>query len=198
MALNPIKKHTPHLTQQAHNLIQTHFERYTMRPKLAIDATCGNGNDTLFLAALAERVFAFDIQEIALAKTRTRLIESQLLNKVCLFHAGHENLKKYVEEDIDCIMFNLGYLPKADKTITTIMQTSLMALNASLDLLNKDFGLLSLLCYPGHPEGRIELDAITQWLGDLPNTWSYQKYLSNYPTEKAPILFHITHKKTSA
>ncbi len=38
-----------------------------------MDATMGNGHDTLFLAKLAKQVYAFDIQEQALEKTQERL-----------------------------------------------------------------------------------------------------------------------------
>jgi len=187
------KPHKPHLTQQAHDLIRAHFEKWRMHPNLVIDATCGNGHDTLFLSELANQVLAFDIQKLALEKTYECLLEAKREEKVKLIHTGHENLKNYVSQEIDCVMFNLGYLPQADKSITTLVHTTLVALNASLELLTERHGLLSILCYPGHAEGRIELDAVKHWIDALPKEWTHQKYLSNYPSDKAPVLFHVTH-----
>ena len=49
---------------------------------ICIDATAGNGNDTLVLCELvgdAGKVFAFDIQEMAVKNTRERL-EKQAAN----------------------------------------------------------------------------------------------------------------------
>lgn len=45
-----------------------------------IDATAGNGNDTLLLARLASFVFGFDIQKEALDNTKSLLEESGIDN----------------------------------------------------------------------------------------------------------------------
>jgi len=153
-------EHKPHLTVQAQKLIQEHFEAKKIMPKLAIDATCGNGFDTVFLARLVKKhIYAFDIQELALNNTLQKLCEQNLQNKVKLIHSGHENMTECVKQAVDIIMFNFGYLPQADKSITTLTTTSLQALKSAFDLLSKD-GILSLLCYPGHEEGRKETTAI--------------------------------------
>lgn len=181
----------PHLTEQAKSFIRSHFEESNLRPNIAVDATCGNGNDTLFLAEIAKKVFAFDIQEIALKNTSERLIESGYITKTRLLLTGHEHIQKHVTEKADVIMFNLGYLPQADKSITTLTDTTLAALNSSLDLLT-DNGILSVLCYPGHRTGKIETDAVKQWIDALSADFSYQEYLSNYPNDHSPILYQIT------
>lgn len=186
--------HKPHLTQQAHDLIRSHFENLQWVPNIAIDATCGNGYDTLFLVSLAKHVSAFDIQKMALEQTRQRLMETKHDSKVKLLHTGHENISQHVSEKVDCIMFNLGYLPKADKAITTKTETTLTALDASLKLLSVQHGLLSILCYPGHSEGKHETRAIKHWLKQLPSMWNIQEYLSSVPNEKSPILFQVKYK----
>ena len=48
---------------------------------ICIDATMGNGNDTLLLCSLCQEtghVYAFDIQEQALAHTRQRLLNADV------------------------------------------------------------------------------------------------------------------------
>lgn len=47
---------------------------------IVVDATMGNGHDTLFLAKLAKQVYAFDIQEQALEKTQERLNQAGMTN----------------------------------------------------------------------------------------------------------------------
>jgi hypothetical protein len=62
---------------------------------LVVDATAGNGNDTVFLAGLvgpSGLVLAFDIQQEALANTRAALEKAQLLTRARLFLTGHENI----------------------------------------------------------------------------------------------------------
>jgi hypothetical protein len=79
---------------------------------VAVDATMGNGNDTAFLAGLAKKVYAFDVQEQALEKTRQRLSDLEIENAELILD-GHENLDRYVTEPIRAAIFNLGYLPVA-------------------------------------------------------------------------------------
>jgi len=52
-----------------------------------VDATCGNGNDTAFLASLVGengRVFGFDIQDKAIANTTKKLTDLNLIDRVTL------------------------------------------------------------------------------------------------------------------
>ena len=63
---------------------------------IVVDATMGNGHDTLFLAKLAKQVYAFDIQEQAVEKTRQRLAEAGLDNAQLIL-AGHETLDQYTD-----------------------------------------------------------------------------------------------------
>ncbi|WP_019317064.1 class I SAM-dependent methyltransferase, partial [Streptococcus mutans] len=77
---------------------------------IAIDATMGNGNDTVFLSHLVKKVYAFDVQEQALIKTREKLEQLNIKN-VQLILDGHQTINKYVTEPIRAAIFNLGYLP---------------------------------------------------------------------------------------
>lgn len=181
------------LTHHAHQLITAHF---TQAPKgVAVDATCGNGHDTEFLIRLGfTRVIAFDVQEIALHNTAERLRQAQL-PAATLIHHGHQTLDKHVDGPIDCVMFNFGYLPKADKQLTTQSSTSLRAIELAMEQLSPN-GLISLLCYPGHPEGAQETKAIDLYLQQTINHthWHVDTHLCNSPKATAPILYMLKRK----
>ena len=79
----------------------------------------------------------------------------------------HENLKQYVSEPLDAAIFNFGWLPGGDKSLTTRTETSIPALCATLSLL-KEGGMLIAVLYPGHENGKLEAEAIEQWAKELP------------------------------
>ena len=132
---------------------------------IVVDATMGNGHDTLFLAKLAKQVYAFDIQEQALEKTSQRLQEAGLSN-VDLILQGHESVDQFVTE-VKAAIFNLGYLPSADKSIITQPQTTLEALEKLCQLLVKG-GRIAIMIYYGHEGGDIERDAVMDYVSQLP------------------------------
>lgn len=158
------------LVQQAHQLIAT-----VLRPgDIAIDATVGNGHDTLFLATqvgASGKVYGFDIQEQALDTAYQRLQQAGQTAPVSLYHAGHELLAILLPESVagrvKAVMFNLGYLPGGDKGRTTGASTTLAALQAALALLGPG-GVISLLAYTGHPGGRQEAELVKAWAAALP------------------------------
>lgn len=153
------------LTDQAHAAI-----RDVLRPGgIAIDATAGNGHDTLFLAETVGStgvVFALDVQREALAQTATRL-QTAGHEHVQLIQAGHETLMQAIpgthHKRIDAVMFNLGYLPGGDKTRMTQANTTCIAINAALKLL-KAGGMLTVLAYPGHAGGAAEAELVAKLL----------------------------------
>ena len=132
---------------------------------IVVDATMGNGHDTLFLAKLAKQVYAFDIQEQALEKTSQRIQEAGLTN-VDLILQGHETVDQYVTE-VKAAIFNLGYLPSADKSIITQPQTTLEALEKLCRMLVKG-GRIAIMIYYGHEGGDIERDAVLDFVSQLP------------------------------
>ena len=132
---------------------------------IVVDATMGNGYDTLFLAKLAKQVYAFDIQEQALEKTSQRIQEAGLTN-VDLILQGHETVDQYVTE-VKAAIFNLGYLPSADKSIITQPQTTLEALEKLCQVLVKG-GRTAIMIYYGHEGGDIERDAVLDFVSQLP------------------------------
>ncbi|HVJ47868.1 class I SAM-dependent methyltransferase [Desulfitobacterium sp.] len=151
------------------------FLREILAPRIApgntvLDLTAGRGRDTLFLAQAvgAEgRVHAFDIQETALTETR-RLLEKQgVAERVSLYAADHALVRDFVSEPVNLAMFNLGYLPGSDHSITTQAVSTLQALQATLELLAEN-GILVLTIYRGHLGGEEEAKAVQQYLASLP------------------------------
>ncbi len=136
---------------------------------IAVDFTMGNGHDTEFLSKTVGEnghVYAFDIQASAVESTSKNLEASGCPNNYTLIHDSHHNVKNYVKEPIKAGMFNLGYLPGGDKSITTMRATTLPAIEAAIDLLGKD-AILLIAVYPGHPEGDAEGKEITEYLSTL-------------------------------
>ena len=150
---------------QAHDLV-----RQAVKPGDAVvDATMGNGNDTLFLAGLVGddgRVFAFDIQQKALDKTQEKLEREGLKERCRLILDGHQNMKAYVEEPVSLVIFNLGYLPGGDHTVGTRAATTRKAVESALELL-KDDGMVILVIYYGGDSGFEERDEVLDWLRNL-------------------------------
>lgn len=134
---------------------------------LAVDATMGNGHDTLFLAQRAGQVVAFDIQEQALTTTAEKLEKADLTNAQLVL-AGHETVDQHVQE-CKAAIFNLGYLPSADKSIITLPATTLEAIEKILDRLVVG-GRLAIMIYYGHDGGAMEKDAVIDFVSQLDQT----------------------------
>ncbi|MHB1125341.1 MAG: tRNA (mnm(5)s(2)U34)-methyltransferase [Bacillota bacterium] len=136
----------------------------------AVDATAGNGHDTLFLARMVGphgRIYAFDLQEQALANTTCRLQAAGELAQVRLFQTGHEEMPVYVGEMVKAAMFNLGYLPGGDHRLVTRPETTIAALRAALELLHPG-GVVTVVIYQGHPGGSEEGQAVRAMAAQLP------------------------------
>ena len=160
----------------------------------AVDATCGNGNDTLWLAEHFARVYGFDIQESAIRTTAARLEEAGRTN-VELIHDSHEHMAKYVKERPKVIVFNLGYLPGGSREISTRCGTTMEALAGALDLLAVD-GLLCVTMYQGHSEGYLERVKVLEWARNLDKSIYHciRTDMINQPGMPPEILW-ITKKK---
>jgi len=120
---------------------------------VTLDMTMGHGHDTLFLAKRSKHVYAFDIQKEAIDSTR-HLLESHHIKNTTLIHDSHAHILKYVST-FKGALFNLGYLPKSDKKITTQIKTTLKTLEILLPALPY-LGFVLLVIYRGHPEGVLE------------------------------------------
>lgn len=142
-----------------------------------VDATCGNGHDTLFLAQLvgsSGKVWAFDIQQEALQNTRKLLAETGCLDWVEIVEAGHENLDRIVDPPLTGVVFNLGYLPGNNKEVTTRPEQTIPALQQAASLLQSG-GIITVCIYTGHEGGGAEGEAVEKWAsslnGDEFNAW---------------------------
>ncbi|MBF7097631.1 class I SAM-dependent methyltransferase [Alkalibacter mobilis] len=153
---------------------------------IVMDATMGNGNDTLLLAQLTGsegKVYSFDIQSKAIENTKELLSK----NNACalLINDSHENLDVYIEEQLDFCVFNLGYLPGGDKHITTKRQSTLEAVKKALDKL-KVGGMMTVCIYPGHSEGYEEATLLNQFFSQLSNKEVFVLYTSNINVNLSP------------
>jgi SAM-dependent methyltransferase len=150
----------------------SHFYlRQRVRPgDLVLDATCGNGLDTLLLAELVGeggRVWAFDLQPRAIEATRELLDGHGRLGSVELIEAGHERLGEFVPDGLAAVVFNLGYLPGGGANpLITAPDSTVSALQQAAQLL-KPGGLITVSLYTGHPGGPEEALAVEQWGAEL-------------------------------
>ncbi|OSB12204.1 16S rRNA (cytosine(1402)-N(4))-methyltransferase [Paraclostridium bifermentans] len=136
---------------------------------IVIDATMGNGYDTKYLAEKVGEnglVYSFDVQEEAIKSTKKRLEKAELIDRVNLILDGHQNMDMYVNKEVSCVMFNLGYLPRAKHQVITKPETTLEAIKKSLELL-KPNGVVSIAIYTGHEGGMEECDEVFGYVSKL-------------------------------
>lgn len=169
---------------------------------IAIDATVGNGFDTVFLARQVGecgRVYGFDIQPDALRATRDKLRASSLAERVTLFHADHASIAAIIDRQlhgsIDAVMFNLGYLPGSDKQLITRPETTLTALQATTALLGRG-GIITIIAYPGHPGGKEERKAVANWCRQLDRSkYRVDTLFPAATNDRAPQLYAVTRRQ---
>ncbi|HSQ89965.1 class I SAM-dependent methyltransferase [Romboutsia sp.] len=146
-----------------------YLEQIINEGDIVVDATMGNGYDTKYLAEKVGEsgfVYSFDIQEEAIKSTRKKLEKENLQERVKLILDGHENIDNYIEKKISCVVFNLGYLPRAQHMIITKPNTTIKAIEHSLKLL-KPHGVVSISIYTGHPGGLDEKNSVYDFVKNL-------------------------------
>jgi hypothetical protein len=142
---------------------------------IAIDATAGNGHDSLFLCeriGSSGHLYSFDIQEQAISATRSRLVQHQIpAERYTLIQENHSNMNSHIPPhhrgNVQAIMFNFGYLPGGDHDVITQVDTSLAAVAESCEILAAG-GRMTLTFYTGHTGGLIEAQTIQNYLTHLP------------------------------
>ena len=145
------------------------LDKIVQKGDVVIDATMGNGYDTIYLCNLVGengKVYAFDVQEEAIKSTKKKVERDNMTDRVELILDGHQNLDKYVKEEVSCVVFNLGYLPRAKHVVITKPDTTLEAIKKSLKLL-KPNGIISIAAYIGHEGGLEEKNYICEYLDNL-------------------------------
>ena len=173
---------------------------YVTPDSTVIDATCGNGHDTLALAQMnPAKLYAFDIQEDAVRAT-TALLEANGYSKsiadgrFILRCASHESMGDYASGPVSAVLFNLGYLPGGDKEITTKKASTLNAVQTAMELLETD-GVICITMYSGHDAGKEEKSALLDFAETLDAKQWHTAYIS-MPNQKhdPPEILLITRK----
>ncbi|MCR3955753.1 MAG: class I SAM-dependent methyltransferase [Gudongella sp.] len=161
------------------------MERFVSEGKVCVDGTVGNGHDACKLAGLVGEsgfVYGFDIQAEAIVSSQT-LIESRgLENRVRLIQDTHENMEIHVPDQIDFIIYNLGYLPGGDKTIRTESNAIIKSMEKSLRIM-KPGAVMLVTAYRGHQGGLDEYIAVKKYLRSLPQR-SYNVFEFSFINQK--------------
>ncbi|MBC8127622.1 MAG: class I SAM-dependent methyltransferase [Gloeobacteraceae cyanobacterium ES-bin-144] len=186
--MNPVNDVPPRPT----NLAQMIIKERIHHGDVVIDATAGNGHDTVFLAecvGAGGRVLAFDVQAQAILSARQRAEAAGLAAVIDFHQINHARLAEYADqESVSAVMFNLGYLPGEDHELTTAMVDTLTALNAAASVL-KPGGVISVICYPGHQAGEAEALAVKNWMTHLSaEGWRVAEYGLLGTLRPAPFL----------
>ena len=163
------RRRTPDLT--AVKLVQDFLAARLTDPGLCIDATCGNGHDTLFLCSVAGengRVIGLDIQPQAAANTNALLAANGMAAIGRAECCDHRELLRFAPPgSADCVMFNFGWLPGAAHDVHSTADSTLPALQAGLDAL-KPGGVLAAVLYSGKVIGNAEKKAAAEFFRILP------------------------------
>lgn len=163
-----------------------------------IDATCGNGHDTVMLSrAVGEsgKVYAFDIQAEAIENTKNRL-EKESLSNVELIHDSHNQISQYVDQQITAAIFNLGYLPGSDKTVITKPSHTIDAIQQIITRL-KQGGILVCVVYHGHPGGEEEKNALLDYFTEFDQQYfNVLRYGFINQKNNPPFILAVEKKKT--
>lgn len=197
---NPVPQIRRPLTDCAHKA----WSPYLRPGDWALDATAGTGRDTARMARAVlpnGRVFAMDIQDIALRQTSQRLAREALLANVSLLRGDHAELRSLlpcgVRGRLSLVVFNLGYLPKGDHSLTTTTATTLPALHEAL-LLLRPGGALSVMAYRGHPEGLREFSAVQAFFQNLPAPHQLVERQESGSSERPGPVFFLAANKADA
>lgn len=174
-------KYVGDISNITHSIIKNNCLEY----EIAIDATLGNGYDSDFLSTLFKKVICFEIQKAAIDNYYKHKKEN-----VTIVSDSHENILNHVKDKVDCVLYNLGYLPGGDKSITTKGDTTIKSLEDALKIL-KPGGIIGISIYTGHEEGEKEKTKIIEFASKLPKK-EYGVMLHSFINRnKAPMLLII-------
>lgn len=174
-------KFASNVFRMSHNII----EKFIENKEIAVDCTLGTGKDCDFLSTLFKKVIAFDVQEEA-----TKEYKKRKPDNVEVILRSHEHIAEYVEK-ADCIIYNLGYLPGSNKTITTVPESTLKSINSAIKIINNS-GIIIIAVYRGHYEGKLEEKCLNDYLSNLdPKIYSvFTGYFHNR-SKDAPFIITI-------
>lgn len=173
---------------------------YIQHSSTIVDATCGNGHDTLSLAQCRpKQLFAFDIQQKAISETEQRLrsngfsegLDNGSIKLIC---DSHEYIDRYISVPVDIAVFNLGYLPGSDKKYITSTSSTISAVKKCLSLLVSG-GLISITMYSGHTGGSEEKSALLEMASSLDASEFHVSYVQMLNQHSAPPELLLITKK---
>ena len=145
----------------------------------AIDATVGNGYDTLFLAKHYKQVIGIDIQPLAIKRSTEKTKD---IDNVILYLDDFNNIDKYNYANL--IVFNLGFLPGSNKKIKTQDYTSNLAILKAYSILD---GILLIACYIQHEGGYKEYENLVKTLNENNINYTLEDNFEN--KEKLIIIY---------
>lgn len=163
---------------------------------VCVDATCGNGYDTLLLANLvgpSGKVYAFDIQDTAILHTKSLCHNYSNIEYI---KDSHENINHYVKEKVKAVIYNLGYLPKGNKEITTSTTSTIKSITSLLSKVISDSLLIVIVVYPGHEEGKRESDALGLLIKSLDKHQYLVSKYENFNRDLSPYVITISQNKS--
>ena len=178
---------------------------YVLRPGIdsAIDATAGNGHDTVVMAKMlfghtevaennGSEIVAIDLQPLAIERTKQALekvIASEIIDHNIHFHVGsHAPLPLPSDSgSVALVAYNLGYLPSTgtrdgDAIMTNTSET--LASLADAASIVRVGGLISVMTYPrSNPEEATAVRSFLQGLGSFSSS------------SKAPVDLCVDHDR---
>ena len=165
------------------------------QPGYAIDATCGNGNDLLFLCesmGSSDEAIGIDKQAIAIENTREKLATAGFHPN--LFHSNHSEvcslLTEYRINPVKAAIFNLGYLPGGDHAVITKPESTIAALRAIVER-TTSLSRIAVVAYRGHPGGRDEASAVRTYLASGCSPHLQFSELTGKDSEISPHLYRL-------
>lgn len=166
------------------------WQQFVQPGDIVVDATCGNGHDALVLAKMAlqkdpkdssnlfsGKLLCFDIQQAAIDATKMQLVDFQSQTTYyCMCHSNIASQLQVIQNQHDTkaklIVYNLGYLPGGDKSLTTNHTTTIESIESVLECICPG-GAISITLYPGHYEGSIEEEVVIAFSQTLdPKKWN--------------------------
>jgi len=156
---------------------------------ILVDATLGNGNDSIYFHSLVKEIHAFDVQKEAIDNSQQKLNQLNIKN-VHLYHDSHENILNHIL-DFKGVIFNLGYLPNSNKEIKTNYKTTINAVDKLINHI-KAFQFIQLVVYIGHDEGNLESIYLDEYLKKLDQEkFKVMKIELPYQNNKPPYILMI-------
>lgn len=174
---------------------------------IVIDATAGNGHDSLELYKLvgsSGKLYYIDVQDDAVKATTNRILSyntatsntaTTSTDNFIGYCSSHEFLPaEILPNTVKCVVYNLGYLPGGgtinETRIATQTSSTIESIKKALVLIKKG-GLISVLCYRGHSGGLHEQESVEQLILTLDAAaWRVTKN-ENIGVPFSPILYIV-------